>query len=75
MQAERLNRALGNYRLALAASSPETDRALMSRAREAAGRIHAFENTSEAAKESMRQSDSGDVPAELIKTLLKAGRS
>lgn len=52
VQAERLKRALGNYRLAVAASSPETDRALISRAHEAMGRIHAFlENTSEAAKE------------------------
>src|SRR5207237_2340611 len=52
VQAERLKRALGNYRLALAASSPETDRALISRAHEAMGRIHAFlENKSEAEKE------------------------
>jgi hypothetical protein len=52
VQTERLNRALGNYRLAVEASSPETDRALISRAHEAMGRIHAFlENKSEAAKE------------------------
>ncbi|MGH9870857.1 MAG: hypothetical protein ACRD9S_00050 [Pyrinomonadaceae bacterium] len=52
VQAERLNRALGNYRLAVEASSPETDRALISRAHEAMGRIHAFlGNTSEAEKE------------------------
>lgn len=63
VQAERLNRALGNYRLALAASSPETDRALMSRAYEAMGRIHAFlENTSEAAKEFDEAIRLGDVP-------------
>jgi hypothetical protein len=63
VQAERLNRALGNYRLALAASSPETDRALMSRAHEAMGRIHAFlENTSEAAKEFDEAIRLGDVP-------------
>jgi len=52
VQAERLNRALGNYRLAIEASSPETDRALISRAHEAMGRIHAFlGNNSEAEKE------------------------
>ena len=63
VQAERLNRALGNYRLALAASSPETDRALISRAHEAMGRIHAFlENTSEAAKEFDESIRLGDVP-------------
>jgi hypothetical protein len=52
VQADRLKRALGNYRLAVEASSPETDRALISRAHEAMGRIHAFlENNAEAAKE------------------------
>ena len=63
VQAERLKRALGNYRLALAASSPETDRALISRAHEAMGRIHAFlENTNEAAKEFDEAISIGDVP-------------
>ena len=52
VQAERLNRALANYRLAVQASSPETDRALLSRAHEAMGRIHSFlDNTADAAKE------------------------
>ncbi|HZE69239.1 MAG TPA: hypothetical protein VE135_06885 [Pyrinomonadaceae bacterium] len=52
VQAERLNRALVNYRFAVEASSPETDRALISRAHESMGRIHAFlENQAEAAKE------------------------
>ena len=52
VQAERLNRALANYRLAVHASSPETDRALLSRAHEAMGRIHSFlDNTADAAKE------------------------
>jgi hypothetical protein len=63
VQAERLKRALGNYRLALEASSPETDRALVSRAHEAMGRIHAFlENPSEAAKEFDEAIKIGDVP-------------
>ena len=52
VQAERLNRALANYRLAVQAASPETDRGLMSRAHEAMGRIHSFlDNPTEAAKE------------------------
>jgi hypothetical protein len=42
VQAQRLNNALSNYRLAIAASSEETDRGLISRAHEAMGRIHAF---------------------------------
>ena len=48
---ERLGRALSNYRLALEAASPETDRAVMSRAHEAIGRINEFlENKPEALK-------------------------
>jgi hypothetical protein len=48
---ERLNRALGQYRLAVAASSPETDKAIMSRAFESMARINAFmDNTAEAMK-------------------------
>ncbi len=48
---ERLNRALGQYRLAVAASSPETDKAIMSRAYESMARINAFmDNTAEAGK-------------------------
>jgi tetratricopeptide (TPR) repeat protein len=52
VQAQRLNNALANYRLAVAAASPETDRALLSRAHEAMGRIYEFmEKHTEAAKE------------------------
>jgi hypothetical protein len=52
VQAERLNGALVNYRLAIQAASAETDRPLLCRAHEAMGRIHAFmDNTSDAAKE------------------------
>jgi hypothetical protein len=48
---ERLNRALGQYRMAVAASSPETDKAIMSRAFESMARINAFmDNTAEAVK-------------------------
>jgi hypothetical protein len=52
VQAQRLNNALSNYRLAIEASTPETDRALISRAHEAMGRIHAFfDRKSEAVSE------------------------
>ena len=52
VQARRLQAALVNYRLAVEAASPETDRALISRAHVAMGRIYAFlENNAEAAKE------------------------
>ncbi|HEX6046040.1 MAG TPA: hypothetical protein VFZ22_16220 [Pyrinomonadaceae bacterium] len=51
VQAQRLNRALGQYRLAIAAASPETDKAILSRAHESMGRINAFlDNPAEAAK-------------------------
>ena len=52
VQAQRLKAALANYRLAVQAASPDTDRALISRAHVAMGRIYAFlENNGEAAKE------------------------
>jgi hypothetical protein len=62
VQAERLNRALANYRLAVQASSPETDRGLISRAHESMGRIHAFrDNQAEASKEFDEAIKIGDV--------------
>jgi hypothetical protein len=52
VQARQLQAALANYRLAVEAASPETDRALISRAHVAMGRIYAFlEDNTEAAKE------------------------
>ena len=52
LQSQRLNRALANYRLAVAAAAPETDKVLLSRAHEAMGRILAFlERNDEAIKE------------------------
>jgi hypothetical protein len=52
VQSERLNKALANYRLTIEASSPETDKAIISRAHESMGRINAFlENKAEAARE------------------------
>jgi len=51
VQAERLNRALGQYRLAIQAASPDSDRAILSRAHESMGRINAFmDNKDEALK-------------------------
>ncbi|HBB89743.1 MAG TPA: hypothetical protein DC047_19225 [Blastocatellia bacterium] len=52
VQTQRLKAALTNYRLAVEAASRETDRALISRAHVAMGRIYGFlENNSEAVKE------------------------
>jgi len=52
LQTQRLNRALANYGFAVQAASPETDRALLSRAHEAMGRILAFlDQKDEALKE------------------------
>ncbi len=75
VQTERLNRALGNYRLAIEASSPETDRALVSRAHEAMGRIHAFlENTGEATKEFDEAIRIGDVPGGAFRDAIEGKR-
>ncbi|MCU1266276.1 MAG: hypothetical protein JWM21_2594 [Acidobacteria bacterium] len=58
----RLQGALTNYRLAIEASSSETDRALVSRAHEAMGRIHAFlDHKVEAASEFEAAIKIGDV--------------
>lgn len=71
VQAQRLNRALGSFRLAVEAASPETDRALISRAHEAMGRIQAFlENNGEAAKEFDEAIRMGDVPGGAYKDAL-----
>jgi hypothetical protein len=72
VQAERLNRALGQYRLAIAASSPETDKAIMSRAHESMGRINAFlENQAEALKEFEEAIKLGDVRGGAYKEALE----
>jgi len=72
VQAERLNRALGHYRLAVAASSPETDKAIMSRAHESMGRINAFlENTAEAVKEFDEAIKLGDIRGGAYKEALE----
>ena len=72
VQAERLNRALGHYRMAVAASSPDTDKAIMSRAYEAMGRINLFlENTGEAAKQFDEAIKIGDVRGGAYKEALE----
>ncbi|HEX7332719.1 MAG TPA: hypothetical protein VF290_14545 [Pyrinomonadaceae bacterium] len=72
VQAERLNRALGHYRLAVAASSPDTDKAIMSRAHESMGRINAFlENTAEALKEFEEAIKLGEVQGGAYKEALE----
>jgi hypothetical protein len=72
VQAERLNRALGHYRLAIAASSPDTDKAIMSRAHESMGRINAhLENTAEALKEFEEAIKLGDVRGGAYKEALE----
>ena len=63
VQSERLNRALAQYRLAVNASSADTDPALLSRAHEAMGRIlEFFDRTDEARKEFNTAIQLGDVP-------------
>ena len=63
VQSERLNRALAQYRLAVNASSTDTDAALLSRAHEAMGRIlEFFDQTDEARKEFNAAIQLGDVP-------------
>ena len=63
LQSERLNRALAQYRLAVNASSADTDPALLSRAHEAMGRIlEFFDRTDEALKEFNAAIQLGNVP-------------
>ncbi|HXD32023.1 MAG TPA: hypothetical protein VN643_12955 [Pyrinomonadaceae bacterium] len=72
VQAQRLKSALTNYRLAVAAASPETDRALASRAHEAMGRIHAFlDQKNEAANEFDAAIKIGDVMGGAYKAALE----
>ena len=62
LQAQRLNRALANYRLAVAAAAPETDRVLLSKAHESMGRILAFlDHKDEAIREFEAAIKIGDV--------------
>ena len=63
VQVERLNRALGHYRMAIAAASPDDDKAILSRAHESMGRINAFlDHPVDAAKSFDEAIKIGDVP-------------
>jgi hypothetical protein len=75
IQAQRLNRALGQYRLAIAASSPENDKAILSRAHESMGRINAFlENSAEAMKSFDEAIKLGDVRGGAYREALEGKR-
>jgi hypothetical protein len=75
IQAQRLNRALGQYRLAIAAASPETDKAILSRAHESMGRINAFlENKDEAMKSFDEAIKLGDVRGGAYREALEGKR-
>ena len=75
VQAERLGRALTNYRLAVEASSPETDKALLSRSHESMGRINAFlENKEQALKHFEEAIKIGDVKGGAYKEALEGKR-
>ncbi len=71
VQSERLNRALAQYRLALSASSADTEPGLISRTHEAMGRILAFfDRAGEALKEFDAALKIGDVPGGAYKAAL-----
>jgi tetratricopeptide (TPR) repeat protein len=75
LQSERLNRALSNYRLAVAAAQPDTDKVLLSRAHEAMGRILAFlDNKDEALKEFEAAIKIGDVMGGAFRDALEGKR-
>jgi hypothetical protein len=75
LQSQRLNRALGNYRLAVAAASPETDRVVLSRAHEAMGRILAFlDQNADALKEFEAAIKIGDVTGGAYQDALEGKR-
>jgi hypothetical protein len=75
VQSERLNRALAHYRDAVTAASESTDRALISRAHEAMGRILAFlDHPAEAIKEFDAAIQLGDIKGGAYQDAL-AGKS
>lgn len=75
VQLDRLSRALSNYRLAVEASSPENDKAILSRAHEAMGRINAFlENKPEAIKHFEEAIRIGDVRGGAYKEAMEGKR-
>ena len=75
LQTQRLNRALGNYRLAVAAAAPDTDKVLLSRTHEAMGRILAFlDNKDEAMKEFEAAIKIGEVKGGAYRDALEGKR-
>jgi len=71
LQTQRVNRALASYRLAVAASGPDTDKGLLSRAHESMGRIFAFlDQKDEAMKEFDAAIRIGPVPGGSYKDAL-----
>ena len=72
VQSERLGRALTNYRFAILAASPDSDKPLLSRAHESMGRINAFlDNQAEALKEFEAAIQIGDVRGGAYKEALE----
>lgn len=75
LQTQRLNRALTNYGFAVQAASPEIDRALLSRAHEAMGRILAFlDQRDEALKEFEAAIKIGEVTGGAYRDALEGKR-
>jgi hypothetical protein len=75
LQTQRLNRALTNYRLAVAAAAPDTDKVLLSRAHEAMGRILAFlDHNDEAMKEFEAAIRIGEVPGGAYRDAIEGKR-
>jgi hypothetical protein len=75
LQSQRLNRALGHYRLAVAAAAPETDRVVLSRAHEAMGRILAFlDHNDDAMKEFEAAIKIGEVTGGAYRDALEGKR-
>jgi len=75
LQSQRLNRALANYRLAVAAAAPETDKVVLSRAHEAMGRILAFlDHNDDAMREFEAAIKIGEVPGGAYRDALEGKR-
>jgi hypothetical protein len=74
LQTQRLNRALANYRLAVAAA-PETEKVLLSRAHEAMGRILAFlDHNDEAMQEFETAIRIGEIPGGAYRDAIEGKR-
>ena len=75
LQTQRLNHALTNFRLAVAAASPESDKVLLSRAHETMGRILAFlDKKDEALKEFEEAIKIGEITGGAYRDALEGKR-